>query len=117
MAALGLAVEGVLLALLGIGYAVRGLVGEPENRLGTVLAGAIALLVGLALVPVSRALAVPKGWALAPTVVVQLFVGVVAWGLLQAHVYEVALPMFAGAALVLYELGRPETRDVLREAG
>ena len=107
--------EGAALALLGVGYAVSGLVGSPEDRLATVLLGLMAVLVGGLLVPVGRALAQARGWAVSPTVVVQLFVAVVAVGLFQGGVLRVAVPLLVVAAVELYLLATPESRAVLRE--
>ena len=108
------AVEGLALALLGAGYAVSGVVGAPEDRLATVVAGGFALLVGVALTGVARGLARARSWALAPTVVVQVFTFVVGVGLLQAGVLAVALPLLLVPATVLYLVATPASRDVFR---
>jgi hypothetical protein len=108
--------EGAALAALGIGYALSGVLGEPEDRLATVLAGLLALLLGGALVPVGRGLARARGWALAPTIVVQLFMGIVAVGLFQGRVLWAALPLLLAAGAVLYLLSTRESRDVLRDS-
>lgn len=108
-------VEGVGLVLLGAGYAVSGLLGAPEDRLGTVLEGVLALAVGAALLPVARGLARRRGWALSPTVVVQLLVLVVAVGLFQGGVLLVAVPLLVAAGAVLYLLATPQSRDVFRD--
>ena len=106
--------EAVALALLGVGYAVSGLVGAPEDRLGTVLAGLLALAVGAALVPVGRGLSRARGWALSPTIVVQLLVGVVGVGLFQGGVLAVGVPLLLVVATVLYLLATPQSRAVFR---
>ncbi len=113
-AAAVVAVEAVALAVLGAGYAVSGLVGDPESRLGTVLAGVLAVLVGLALLPVARALGRARSWAVAPTVVVHLLAVVVAVGLLQGGVPAVGLPLLAAAAGVLSCLAAPTSRAALK---
>lgn len=109
------ALQGVALLLTGLGYALSGVLGQPENRLATVLAGGLGLLAGLALLPVARGLGAARGWALAPTVVTQVFVVVVATGLVQGHVYAVAVPLLVVAGAVLYQLATPESRAALRE--
>ena len=109
--------EAVALALLGLGYAVSGLVGSPDDRLATVLLGLMAVVGGALLVPVGRALGRARGWAVSPTVVVQLFVVVVAVGLFQGGVLPVAVPLLVVAGAELYLLATPESRAVLRDAG
>lgn len=108
--------EGLALAVLGVGYAVSGLLASPEDRSGAVLLGAIALLVGVLLVPVGRALGRARSWAVSPTVVVQLLVVVVAVGLFQGGVLPVAVPLLAVAGAELYLLSTQESRAALRPA-
>jgi hypothetical protein len=108
-----LAVQAVGILLLGAGYGVRGLVGRPEDRLATVLAGLLAVLVGAALVQVARGLSRCRGWALSPTVVTEVLVGVVAVGLLQGGVPLVGVPLLASAAVVLGGLAARGSRAVL----
>ena len=105
--------EGAGLALLGVGYAASGLLGTPEDRLAVVLAGAFALVVGLGLVAVGRALGQARGWALAPTVVTQVFGSAVAVGLVQAGVHVVAVPVLLAAAGVLVGLVTRTSRAAL----
>jgi len=111
------AVEGAALALTGVAYAVSGLVGHPEDRLATVLAGILAVGAGLALLLVARSLAVARGWAFSPSVVAQLFLLVVGAGLLQGHVYAAAVPVLLLAGGVLYQLATPECRAVFSGQG
>ena len=108
-------VEGVALAVLGVAYAVSGLLGHPEDRIATVLAGLFAVLVGAALVPVGRGLATGRGWALSPTVVVQLFLVVVGVGLVQGRVWAAAVPVLVLAAAVSYLLATPDARATYRD--
>lgn len=115
-ASLLVAVEGAALVLVGVAYALSGIVGEPEDRLATVLAGLFALAVGLVLVPVGRALGCARGWALSPAVLTQLFALVVGSGLVQGGVYAVAVPLLLVAGAVLYQLLRPESRATFRGA-
>ena len=111
-AALLVAVEGVCLALVGVAYAVSGLVGHPEDRLATVLAGVFAVVVGLALLQVARGLSAGRGWAFSPSVVAQLFLLVVGGGLLQGHVYAAAVPVLLLAGGALSQLVAPSCRAV-----
>ncbi len=114
LAAVLVALEGLALALLGAGYGVSGVVGEPQDRLATVLAGVLALLVGVALLPVARGLVHARGWALSPTIVVQVFVVVVAVGLLQGGVLVVAVPLLLAGGLVLWSLATRQAREIFR---
>lgn len=106
--------EGAALAALGVGYAVSGLLGHPEDRLGTVLAGLLALLCGAVLVAAGRALRAGSSWPWSPTVLAQLLTAVVAVGLLQGGVWQVGVPLLLLAAGVLYLLATPEARAVYR---
>ena len=114
-AALLVAVEGAALTLVAVAYALSPVLAQPEDRLATVLEGVLALLAGLAVLAVARGLAVPRGWAFSPAIVTQLFLVVVAWGLLQGRVYLVALPLLVLAGGVLYLLSRPEAREAYRD--
>ena len=108
--------EGAALALLGAVYAVSGVVGEPEDRVATVLTGLFALAVGLVLVAVGRALGRARGWALSPAVLAQLFLLVVASGLVQGRVYAIAVPLLLVAVTVLASLLAPASRATFRGA-
>lgn len=107
-------VEGVALAAVGVAYAVSGLLGHPEDRLGTVLAGLLALLVGGVLAAAGCALRAARSWPWSPTVLAQLLAAVVAVGLLQGGVWPVGLTLLLLAATVLYLLATPEARAVYR---
>jgi len=113
-AGLLVAVEGAALAVVGVVYAVSGVVGAPEDRLGTVLQGAIGVLVGLALLAVARGLHAGRGWAWAPAITVQLFLVVVGVGLAQGHVWAAAVPVLLLAAGVLSQLAAPQARASYR---
>lgn len=108
-----LALQAAGLVLLGAGYAVSGLVGRPEDRLATVLAGLLAVVLGGLLLPVARGLGRCRGWALSPTVVTEVLVGVVAIGLLQGGVPLVGVPLLVSAAVVLGGLAARDSRAVL----
>ena len=109
--------QAAALLVLGVAYAVSGVLGSPENRVATVLAGLLAAVVGLALVAVGRGLGRGRAWALSPSVVTQVFVVVVAVGLLQGGVLLVAVPLLVLAAAVLWSLATSGSRAVFRDAG
>lgn len=106
--------EGVALAATGVAYAASGLLGHPEDRLATVLAGLLGVLTALALLAAGRALRAARSWAWSLVVLVQLLVVVVAVGLLQGGVWPVGLPLLLVAGSVLYLLATPEARAVYR---
>lgn len=107
-------VEGGGLVLLGVLYAGSGVLGQPEDRLATVLAGVLAVLAGLALLAAGRALRAGRSWAWSPAVLAQLFTVVVAIGLLQGRVWLVGGLLLLPAASVLYLLATPESRAAYR---
>ncbi len=114
-AALLVAVEGAGLLLVGVVYTATSLLARPEDPLGAVLEGLLALVAGAAVLAVARGLGVPRGWAFSPAIVTQLFLLVVAWGLLQGRVYAVAVPLLLLAAGVLVLMSRPEARAAYRD--
>lgn len=109
--------QAVAIAVIGLGYAVSGVVGEPEDRTATVLAGLIALAAGLLLVLVARGLGAVRGWAWSPAIVAQLFLLVVGGGLVQGRVWWAAAPILLLAGGVLYQLATPEARTAFRGLG
>jgi hypothetical protein len=113
--ALLLATEGVLLVLLGIGYGAASLTDESERAPAELAAGA-AVLVGVVLLLLARAVDRRKGWARSPAVVLNVFPIPVALGVLQAGVWWVALPMLALAGSVLYLFATPDLRETFRES-
>ncbi|MGB8649234.1 MAG: hypothetical protein WCD35_01095 [Mycobacteriales bacterium] len=112
--ALLLALEGVALVALGIGYGVAGL-SDSSERAPTELAAAAAVLTGLVLVLLARATDRLRPWSRSPAVVLNVFPFPVALGLLQAGLWWVALPMLLVAGSVLYLYATPELRLVFRE--
>lgn len=113
-AALLVGVEGAALTALGVGLGIAGVVGEPFDRLGTVLEAAFAVVVGLLVLLVSRGLLRVSGWSRSPAVVLQLLALPVGVGLLQGQVYYAAAPVLGLAGAVLYHLATPEARQAFR---
>ena len=113
-AALLVGVEGAALGVLGTGYAVAGVVGDPFDRTATLLEGGFAALVGLLLLVVARALLGVRGWARSPAVVLQLLALPVGLGLVQGGVLVAAVPVLGLAGAVLYQLATPEARLAFR---
>ena len=102
--------EGVLLVLLGLGYALAGLLGEPSDRLGTELGALIVVATGLLLLPVARGLDRRRRWARSPAVVVQLFALPVGYRLAQGQDWLAAAVVLGLAVAVLLQLAAPEAR-------
>ena len=109
-AALLVAVEGVALAVLGLGYGVAAVAGEPFDRTAALLEGGFTLLAGLLVLRVARGLARTAGWSRAPTVVLQLLAVPVGVGLVQGRVWYAAVPVLGLATAVLYQLATPQAR-------
>lgn len=114
-AAVLVGLEGALLVGLGVGYAGVGLVGDPFSRTATVLAGSGAVVAGVLLLAVARAIGRRRGWARSPAVVVQLLALPVGAGLAQGQVWLAAVPVLGLAAGVLYAFATPEARLAFRE--
>ena len=112
-AALLVAVEGVALAVLGLGYGAAALLGEPFDRTAALLEAGFAVLAGVLLLLLARGLARRAGWSRAPTVVLQLLAIPVGVGLVQGQVWYAALPVLGLAAAVLYQLATAEAREAL----
>jgi hypothetical protein len=113
-AAAVVAVEGVALTLLGLGYGVAGLVGDPFDRTATLLQAGFAILAGVLVVLVARGLTRAAGWARSPVVVLQLLAIPVGAGLVQGQVWYAAVPVLLLPAVVLYLLATPEARLTFR---
>ena len=113
-AALLVGLEGAVLVVLGAGYAVAGVVGEPFDRTATLLEGGLAALVGVLVLLVARSLHLVRGWARSPAVVVQLLALPVGAGLVQGGVWLAAAAVLGLAGAVLYQLATPEARLAFR---
>jgi len=113
-AALLVGLEGTALTVLGLGYGVAGVVGEPFDRLATLLEAAFVLGVGLLMLAVARGLQQVRGWSRSPAVVLQLLALPVGVGLAQGGVWYAAVPVLGLAGAVLYQLLLPEARLAFR---
>jgi hypothetical protein len=113
-AALLVALEGAALTLLGLGYGVAGLVGQPFDRTATLLEAAFTVLAGVLVLLVARGLQRVAGWSRSPAVVLQLLALPVGVGLVQGQVWYAAAPVLLLAGSVLYLLATPEARLAFR---
>ncbi|MCW2616767.1 MAG: rane protein [Frankiales bacterium] len=113
-AALLVAVEGAALSVLGVGYGVAGLLGDPFDRAATLLEAGFAVIAGVLVLLVARGLQLVKGWSRSPAVVLQLLALPVGLGLVQGRVWYAAVPVLGLAGSVLYQLATPEARLAFR---
>lgn len=104
------ALEGVALSGSGAVFAVLAVTGDPQDRSGTVLLFVIVLALGIGVLLLARALDRRRGWAWAPTILLQVFGLVAALGGLQAGSPLVALPLALLTGAVLYQLALPQAR-------
>ena len=113
-AALLVAVEGALLTVLGLGYGVAAVAGDPFDRAATLLAAGLAVLGGILVLLMARGLGRVAGWSRAPAVVLQLLALPVGVGLVQGQIWYAAGPVLGLATMVLYQLATPGARLALR---
>ena len=111
-----LALEGVALVGLGLVYGVVSATGDPESRAGAELAAAFAVVAGLLTLLVARGVRAVRGWSRAPALVEQVLALPVGYGLLQADIYAVGLPVLALAGAVLYQFAERPAREAYRLA-
>jgi hypothetical protein len=109
-----LALEGVLLVLLGAVYGVVSL-SDDSDRAPAELAAASAVLVGAVLLVLARGVGRERGWARSPAVVLNLLPLPVAVGAFQGGAWWAGLPMLLLAGSVLYLFATPELRALFRE--
>ena len=110
-----LALEGVLLVLLGIAYGGASLTDDSDRAPAELAAGA-AVVVGVVLLLLARAVGRRRGWARSPAVVLNVLPLPVALGAFQAGAWYVGAPMALLAGSVLYLFATPELRGAFREA-
>jgi len=108
------AAQGALLVVLGLGYGVAGVVGDPFHRAATLLEAGFAVLAGVLVLLVARGLHRVAGWSRSPAVVLQLLAVPVGVGLAQGQVWYAAVPVLLLAGTVLYSLATPEARLAFR---
>jgi hypothetical protein len=113
-AALLVALEGLVLVMLGAGYGVAGVVGDPFDRAATLLEAGFTVLAGVLVLLVARGLRRVAGWSRSPAVVLQLLALPVGVGLVQGRVWYAAVPVLLLAGAVLYQLATPEARLAFR---
>ena len=113
-AAVVVAVEGVLLVVLGVIYGVLGLTADAATRTGAVVGAVLIAGGGVLLVLTARALDRRQPWSRAPVIAVQLLTLLTGLSLMPTGVAPAALVAMALAIVVLYALATQEARDALR---
>ena len=110
-----LAVEGVVLVMLGAGFAAVSAIARPENRLAAELAAAFVVLLGAVVLLLARASGAARTWPRSPAVVINVIALPVGIGLLQGHLYPAGAVVLVLAGVVLWLYATPVARAALRE--
>jgi hypothetical protein len=109
-----LSVEAVALLLLGLGYGGYSL-SKSGDHAPAVLAAAAAVVAGLVLGGLARAVGQAKAWARTPVVVLNIFPLPIAIDALQGGAWWVGVPLLLVGATVLYLFATPELRERFRD--
>ncbi len=112
-AALLVAMEGVVLLVVGAGYAVAGVRGQALTRTGAELGALLVALAGIGLLLVARGLRRRRRWAHAPAVAVQLVTVLTAFSLMRTPLVAVATAALLVAVVVVYLLFTASARAEL----
>jgi hypothetical protein len=112
-----LALEGAALVVLGLVYGALSAAGEPESLAGAELAAGFAVVAGLLLLVVARAVSRLRGWSRSPALVTQVLMLPVGYGLAQGRVWAAAVPVLGLAVAVLYAFATAPAREAFRDAG
>ena len=107
-------VEGAALLALGLGYGGYAL-SRSGDHAAAELAGVAAVVTGVLLLLLGRALGRGRAWARGPVVTLNIFPLPVAFQALGAGAWWVGVPLLLLAGSVLYLFATPELRDTFRE--
>jgi hypothetical protein len=113
-AAAAVAVEGIVLVVLGVLYGALGVTQQAQTRAGAELGALLIVGTGVLLLLLARALDRRRPWARSPVVVVQLLALLTGLSLMPTGIAPAALVAMALAIVVLYALATQEARDALR---
>ncbi|MCA1712651.1 MAG: hypothetical protein LC789_13875 [Actinobacteria bacterium] len=100
-----LAVEGLALGVVGL---VDGLRADAQDRSAAVATTLFAVLGGLLLAGLARAVSHRHAWARTPSVVLQLLALPVGTDLLRGHVWAAGIPVLLLAGATLFHLATLE---------
>jgi hypothetical protein len=116
-AALLVALEALVLVGLGVAYAVAGLRGQAESRVGALLGAALVVGSGMVLLPVVHGLRRRQGWARSPAVAVQLLTFLTGLSLAPTGIAPAAFAAMVLSGTVVYLLFTPAARLELDRPG
>jgi hypothetical protein len=116
-AALLVALEGLVLVVLGIVYGVAGLRGGARSVAGAELGAALIVGAGVLLLLVARGLQRRRGWARSPAVAVQLLTFLTGLSLVPTGIAPAAFAAMALGGTVTYLLFTAAARAELDRPG
>jgi hypothetical protein len=116
-AALLVALEALVLVVLGVVYAVAGVRGDAESVVGAELGAALVVVSGLLLLLVARGLRRRRGWARSPAVAVQLLTFLTGLSLVPTGVAPAAFAAMVLGGTVVYLLFTGPARAELDRPG
>lgn len=114
-AGLLLAFEGLALTTVGIGYAVQGR-GANGDRTSVLFSALSAVVGGIVLLTLGRAVERGRAWARTPAVVLNVFPLPVALTAFQGGAWWVGVPLLLLAGTALYLFATPELRERFRQS-
>ena len=97
--------EGIALLASGLWLGVRSLSDDVSNRAGGETGAIVAILVGVGILFLARAMLARKRWARSPVIVLQILFLPVGWGLLQSGRTGYGVPMIVIPLATLIVLG------------
>jgi hypothetical protein len=109
-----LLLEGAALAVLGVAYGGYSL-SRSGDHLAATLAGLSAILAGVVLLVLARAVGRGRAWARSPAVTLNIFPLPIAFQALAAGAWWLGVPLLLLAGSVLALFATPELRAQFRE--
>ncbi|GAA3424981.1 hypothetical protein ACWDTT_01135 [Streptosporangium sandarakinum] len=113
VAAVVLALEGILALLLGGYVGVETVIGKPSDPISSLFVAGFGIAVGAALLWVAWGLLQAQRWARGPGVVAQIFIAIVAITLIQSGQGAMGIPLIAATLAGLVTLLSPPTTHAL----
>ena len=98
-------VEGVALLVSGLWLGARSLGNDVSDRAGGETGAVVAIVVGLAVLYLARAVLAGKRWPRSPVIVLQILFLPVGWGLLQSGRPDFGVPVIVVPLATLIALG------------
>jgi hypothetical protein len=104
-AAAGLTLQGLFIVALGALLVVRGFGADTDDEGRAELGGVLAIVGGLVVLALARAVLARRHWVRSPVVLIELLSIPVAVGLLQGGRYDVGVPLMVIAIAVPVLIG------------